>query len=214
VYRRCVASLLPGIPQGVPRVLPTGYTSRCTFRVYNGVQQWYTSGWTSECTTGGIPRGVPQGVPRCITVVYTSEVYLRCVTVVYTSGCTSGCHTRVYTMVYLRVSYRHIPGCTLGGERDNDAQTALLSSRFTVGQCYRPCAHVLSVAGLSALITRFTVGHSSPFPFHCWATLPPPAVPVSLLVRYARPCALSFINVDIPDSCHVRKYLRTIIPEM
>jgi len=72
-----------------------------------------------------------------------------------------------------------------------------------------PCAPVLSVAGLLSII----------HPFHCWVysrftvgQCSSSSFPVSLLAIVPRPCALSLIMLNIPDSGDVRNTASLMFP--
>ena len=92
----------------------------------------------------------------------------------------------------------------------NSAQRAP-SFPFHCWPVINPCATLLSVAGLCALITRFTV--EVILSFHCW-TSPPSVIPVSLLAippAQGRLIPHKLLKVDIPART---KVLRTVIPGM
>ena len=104
------------------------------------------------------------------TVVYTTRVASQVCTVVYYPGmsllCVKGCTTRVCLPVYV---------CEEGFLFSQVIPVSLL-----VVDNGRPCAAVLSVAGL------YTIIH----PFHCWVYSLGFIIPVSLLVGVVSPCTV------------------------
>jgi len=169
------------------RVYLSGVHTRVYLRVYLSVcNRWCIPGvYLSVCNRWCIPGCVPLSVHNG---VYPGVCLSVCTTVVY-PGWEERCTQRWYTRVEKRGELCADSSPTLG-EEENSAQTALhlrrgnpvakstLSSRvYFPFHCWlitpRPCGTVLSVAGLWAIITRFTVGQYSRFPS---------LIPVSLLV--------------------------------
>ena len=160
-----------GIPQGVLWAYLRVYNSG----IPQGVQQWYIpQGVQQWCIPQVYLRCVPQGENSGIYL----RVYLRVRTVVYTSGCTmvgvpSAQSVPLSSMVYslcaecTPLSPMGTPlcaeWCPLSHGCLPSAQSGVSSygySRFTVGvYSQRPCAALLSVAGLLLLY----------HPFHCWS---------------------------------------------
>ena len=74
----------------------------------------------------------------------------------------------------------------------------LYYSRFTVGgQLLLPCAPLLSVAGLYAILARFTVGHAIPVSLVGMLSA---SFPVSLLAVSPVPARLTPLNVLKPEN--------------
>ena len=172
----------------------------------------------------GIPRvynsGVYRGVHTGIPVVYTAGVHREAYPRERGNSAQRGSSLkREITLRREALSLR---------ERDNSVQRASLpkENRATLRReplflrlfpfhCWLifllPCATTLSVAGLLVLSARFTVGL---IPVSLLEKSSPSSFPVSLLASSLRPCALSFLNLNIQDSRDVRKHLRINIPGM
>ena len=183
--------MYPGCTEGV----------RSVYRVYTGVPrgvhtQVYASGCTLGCAIPGLYlRVYPRVYLRCVRVGVHLRVYLR---VVY-SRFTVGQEDRPLPFPFhcwaRKEASLPIPVSLLVEER---RPPSLIPVSLLVNSSH-PCAKVLSVSGSLLFLSRFTVGLSPTFPFHCWSRLLASSSPVSLWSKAAVPGRLIPHNVYIPD---------------